>query len=87
VAAKTYVLWSDTGPVAVGDLDVVKARGEKILKDLTTSTRFKWVPVEDEKHPGRLALHRWVDMTGSWINVQKYIDAVPVVAAKKKAGA
>lgn len=83
MAAKTYVLWSSKGPVAAGDLDAVKARGEKMLKDLTTSTRFKWEPVEE--HPGRLALHRWVDMTSDWINVQQYLDEVPTLTVNKKA--
>jgi hypothetical protein len=89
MAAKTYVLSSGSGPIAAGDLDALKARAEKSITGITGDNEYKWEKVEEsEDEPStRLGLHRRNRTSGRWIYVKNFIDEVPVVADKKKAGA
>jgi hypothetical protein len=88
--ARTYVLWASDGPVAAGDLDALKSRAEKTVTKIVGDTQYKWEPVEkgeDDDWDNRQALHRRSNATGSWLQMQYFIDEVTVLAAKKKAGA
>ncbi|MFF1701243.1 hypothetical protein [Streptomyces sp. NPDC058252] len=86
---KAYVLWTRRGPVAVGDLDALKVRAEKMATKIVGDTQYKWEPVavgEDDDWASHLGMHRRSQATGRWLQMPYIIDEVPVVATKKKAG-
>lgn len=90
MAGKTYVLSTEAGPVAAGDLDALKARGEKMVTEIVGATTFRWEKVEeaeDVEQDNRLRLFRKNSASGKWIHVRTYIEEVPLLVDKNPAGA
>jgi hypothetical protein len=90
MAGKTHVLWASKGPIAAGDLDTLKVRAEKMVTAIVGATEYRWdqvEKVEDDDPENRLSLYRKNTSASTWINLPYFIDEVPVVAPKKKAGA
>lgn len=85
-AAITHVLSVLTGPIATGDPDALKEFAEKRAAEIVgVHASYKWEPAgknEDGLPEDRLELHR--TMSGRWISIGCFIDAVPRLATKTK---